>query len=142
MPELVAGTLPLLDVAPYLAGEAGALGRLGAELCWAFENVGFYYLRGHGIPQSLIDATFAQAARFHALPMDEKLAVEVNAERVVEVRVGCQPLRPAPVVGHQAREPAHFVPDDPAQLQAHLDPRIAGAGLRLRRVEGPSALPV
>src|SRR5262245_50550945 len=42
VPELVAGTLPLLDVEPYLAGEAGALERLGAELRWAFENVGFY----------------------------------------------------------------------------------------------------
>ena len=67
-PELVASTIPLLDVAPYLAGEPGARERLGAELRWAFEKVGFYYLRGHGIPQSLIDATFTQAARFHALP--------------------------------------------------------------------------
>ena len=61
-PELVADTIPLLDVAPYLAGAPGALARLGAELRWALENVGFYYLRGHGIPPSLIDATFAQAA--------------------------------------------------------------------------------
>jgi len=63
MPELAAGTIPLLDVAPYLAGRPGARQRLGAELRWAFEHVGFYYLRGHGISRSLIDATFAQAAR-------------------------------------------------------------------------------
>ena len=96
VPELVAGTLPLLDVAPYLAGEAGALERLGAELRWAFENVGFYYLRGHGIPQRLIDATFAQAARFHALPIEEKLAVEVNADNVgyLPMRTGQFPDRP------------------------------------------------
>jgi isopenicillin N synthase-like dioxygenase len=81
-PEPVADSIPLLDVAPYLAGAPGALDRLGAELRWAFENVGFYYLRGHGIPPSLIDATFAQAARFHALPMEEKLAVAVNADSV------------------------------------------------------------
>src|SRR5215510_14958499 len=95
-PELVANTIPLLDVAPYLAGEAGALARLGAELRWAFENVGFYYLRGHGIPQRLIDATFAQAARFHALPMEEKLSVEVNADNVgyLPMRVGQFPDRP------------------------------------------------
>src|SRR5262249_11439746 len=35
----------------------GARERLGVELRWAFEKVGFYYLRGHGISQSLIDAT-------------------------------------------------------------------------------------
>jgi len=81
-PELIAGALPLLDVASYLAGQPGARERLGAELRWAFENVGFYYLRGHGIHQSLIDATFAQAARFHALPEEQKLAVQINAENV------------------------------------------------------------
>src|SRR5215470_19957351 len=89
-PELIAGAIPILDVAPYLAGEPGARERLGAELRWAFEKVGFYYLRGHGIPQSLIDATFAQAARFHALPMKEKLAIAVNADNVgyLPMRVG------------------------------------------------------
>src|SRR5262245_2433680 len=95
-PELVAGPLPLLDVAPYLAGEADTLARLGAELRWAFENVGFYYLRGHGIPQPLIDAAFAQAARFHALPMEEKLGVEVNADNVgyLPMKIGQFPDRP------------------------------------------------
>src|SRR5262247_1880619 len=89
-PELIENTIPVLDVAPYLSGEVGALERLGAELRWAFEKVGFYYLRGHSIPPSLIDATFAQAARFHALPMKEKLAIAVNADNVgyLPMRVG------------------------------------------------------
>ena len=34
-PELIASTIPILDVAPYLAGEPGARKRLGAELRWA-----------------------------------------------------------------------------------------------------------
>jgi isopenicillin N synthase-like dioxygenase len=116
-PERVAGTIPLLDVAPYLAGHAGALERLGAELRWAFENVGFYYLRGHGIPPSLIDATFAQAARFHALPMEAKLAVKVN-----EDNVGCLPMRVGQFPGRQpSRNAAFFLrrdrtPDDPLVL--------------------------
>jgi isopenicillin N synthase-like dioxygenase len=122
-PELVADTIPLLDVAPYLAGAPGALDRLGAELRWAFDNVGFYYLRGHGIPPSLIDATFAQAARFHALPMEEKLAVAVNADNVgyLPMKVGQFPGR-AP-----SRNAAFFLrrdrtPDDPlvrAQRRFH-----------------------
>jgi isopenicillin N synthase-like dioxygenase len=95
-PELIASTIPILDVAPYLAGEVGALKRLGAELRWAFENVGFYYLRGHGIPPSLIDATFAQAARFHALPLERKLSVKVNEDNVgyLPMKVGQFPGRP------------------------------------------------
>src|SRR5215467_2888727 len=116
-PELVANTIPLLDVAPYLAGEPGARERLGAELRWAFENVGFYYLRGHGIPPSLIDATFAQAARFHALPMEQKLAVTINEENVgyLPMRAGQFPGRPP------SRNAAFFLrrdraPDDPLVL--------------------------
>ena len=62
-PNMVDGVIPVLDVGPFLAGAPGARGRLGGQLRFAFEHVGFYYLRGHGVPQSLIDATFATAAR-------------------------------------------------------------------------------
>jgi len=113
-PELIAGAIPILDVAPYLAGEPGARERLGAELRWAFEKVGFYYLRGHGIAASLIEATFAQAARFHALPLAEKLAVQVNEDNVgyLPMKVGQFPDRPP------SRNAAFFLrrertPDDP-----------------------------
>ena len=116
-PELIASTIPLLDVSPYLAGEPGARERLGAELRWAFEKVGFYYLLGHGIPQSLIDTTFAQAARFHALPMERKLAVEVN-----EDNVGYLPMKVGQFPGRQPSSNAAFFlrrdrePDDPLVL--------------------------
>ena len=116
-PELIASTIPLLDVAPYLAGEPGARERLGAELRWAFAKVGFYYLRGHGIPQSLIDTTFAQAARFHALPMERKLAVEVN-----EDNVGYLPMKVGQFPGRQPSSNAAFFlrrdrePNDPLVL--------------------------
>ena len=47
--------IPVLDLAPYLAGEPGALQRLGAELRRAFEEIGFYFIVGHGVPQSLVE---------------------------------------------------------------------------------------
>ncbi len=37
---------------------------------------------GHGVPQSLIDAQYAEAARFHAQPMDAKLAIKVNEHTI------------------------------------------------------------
>jgi isopenicillin N synthase-like dioxygenase len=40
--------LPVLDVGPYLAGEAGALESLAAELRQACEGVGFYFLENTG----------------------------------------------------------------------------------------------
>ena len=77
-PVLIGGTIPLIDVAGFLAGTPGAAEKAAAELAWAFENVGFYYLAGHGIPRELIAAQYEQAARFHAQPTEDKLKVKVN----------------------------------------------------------------
>lgn len=70
--------IPVLDLAPYLAGEPGALQRLGAELRRAFEEIGFYFIVGHGVPQALVDAVFAEAERFHAQPLTDKLAIRMD----------------------------------------------------------------
>lgn len=80
--EMVSGCIPMLDISDYLAGVPGARERLGGELRFAFEKVGFYYLRGHDVPQEQIDATFAATARFHALPLETKLKLKVNEHNV------------------------------------------------------------
>ncbi len=48
----------------------------------AQENVGFYYLTGHGVPAALIERMFAETARFHAQPAEAKLAIRQNADNV------------------------------------------------------------
>ena len=110
----------MLDVAPYLGGDTGALQRLGRELRHAFEQVGFYYLRGHGVPQALIDATFEQAERFHAMPLDRKLALRINEHNIGYMPMGGSIARSSTV--HRNRKPsvneAFFLrrertPDDP-----------------------------
>ena len=72
--------IPVLDLGDYLAGKPGALEKLAADLRHAQENIGFYYLRNHGVPQELIDAAFAEVARFHAQPLDEKLKIRIGAD--------------------------------------------------------------
>jgi isopenicillin N synthase-like dioxygenase len=76
--KMIGGEIPLIDVSDYFAGKPGAAAKAAAQLRYAFENVGFYYLAGHGIPQALIDAQYDAAARFHAQPMEEKLKIRVN----------------------------------------------------------------
>ncbi len=46
----------------------------------AYGDVGFAYLEGHGVPQDLVDAAFAASGSFHALPLEQKLALQVNAQ--------------------------------------------------------------
>ena len=74
--------IPVLDLAPYRAGEAGARTRLGADMRRACETIGFYFIEGHGIPRDLVERTFAQAARFHAQPLDAKMALKANHHNV------------------------------------------------------------
>ena len=119
---MIAGAIPLIDVAGHLAGDADASQRAAAQLRWAFANVGFYYLAGHGVPQSLIDRTYEAAVRFHAQPLAKKLALKVN-----EHNIGYLPIADAasPQAAAQDRKPsqneAYFLrrertPDDPAVI--------------------------
>jgi isopenicillin N synthase-like dioxygenase len=70
--------IPVLDLGPYLAARPGALATTAAELGRALQDVGFFVVVNHGIPQTLIDDTFAEARRFHAQSMDSKLAMRMN----------------------------------------------------------------
>lgn len=85
---MLGGRLPLLDAGPFLRGEDGALEALAAELRFALEEVGFYLLAGHGIEQALIERTYAAARRFHAMPLEAKLAVRIN-----EHNLGYMPMK-------------------------------------------------
>jgi isopenicillin N synthase-like dioxygenase len=70
--------IPVIDLGANLAGAPGALEVAAAEFRHALEEVGFLILTNHGVPQHLIDQTFAQAKRFHALPLDAKMALRMN----------------------------------------------------------------
>src|ERR1700730_4531671 len=74
--------IPILDLAPYLAGPPAALEELAVQLRYALQKVGFYFIKGHGVPQSLCDEVFEQAERFHAQPLDWKLKLTRNRDNV------------------------------------------------------------
>jgi len=76
------GAIPIIDIGNYLAGKPGALDQAAAELRFALENVGFYIIRGHGVPQEQIDGAFAAAAAFHAQPIEVKMALKINHHNV------------------------------------------------------------
>jgi isopenicillin N synthase-like dioxygenase len=91
--------VPVIDIAGFLAGKPGALAATAAELQNAQENVGFYVLTGHGIDQALIDGVFEQTARFHAQPLDQKLALKANKDNVGYMPVKGSITKATPVAG-------------------------------------------
>src|SRR5436190_24389662 len=58
--------IPTLDVSPYLKGEPGGREAVAARLREISMTVGFFYLKGHGVPQRLLERMFAEAKRFHS----------------------------------------------------------------------------
>ncbi len=95
--------IPVLDCGPTFRGERGALETLAAELRRACEEVGFFYVKNHGVPEDLIARTFEQSRRFHTLPEDEKLKVKINANNIGYMPLG-QSLAKSSTV-HKATKP-------------------------------------
>jgi isopenicillin N synthase-like dioxygenase len=60
--------IPSLDLSPYLLDQSGGREAVAAHLREITKTVGFFYLNGHGIPQDLIEAVFAESRRFFNLP--------------------------------------------------------------------------
>ena len=64
--------IPTLDISSYLKGEPGGCEAVAARLREISTTVGFFYLKGHGVPRSLFARVFAEARRFHSRPEAEK----------------------------------------------------------------------
>src|SRR3954453_695615 len=80
--------IPITDVADCLAGLPSALEAVGRQVHDALTTVGFFVLTGHDVPLPLIERTFSEARRFHALGMDKKLAIKLNDHNNGEMVMG------------------------------------------------------
>ncbi|MCW5736807.1 MAG: isopenicillin N synthase family oxygenase [Enhydrobacter sp.] len=75
-------TIPIIDLGPTLAGEPGALQQAAGQLRHALTEIGFYFIVNHGIERRLISGAYEQAARFHALPLEEKMRIRIDKHNV------------------------------------------------------------
>ncbi len=71
--------IPLIDLAPIAHGALSGARDIAPALRQALEETGFLMIINHGVPQELIDQTFAQARRFHDQGMAAKRALLMNA---------------------------------------------------------------
>ena len=60
--------IPVIDLQRDSAAEIGA----------ACRDTGFFYVNNHGVPQALVDAQFDWTRRFFALPLAEKLDIDLR----------------------------------------------------------------
>jgi isopenicillin N synthase-like dioxygenase len=82
MPLAGSEEIPIIDVSGAIAGDRAAQQACAAQLRHAYEDVGFWFLKGHRVPQALVDRVFAEVARFHAQPLDDKLKLKINKHNI------------------------------------------------------------
>lgn len=86
-------TVPVIDFAPCLNGEPGSFERTVAAVSEASSHLGFFFIKNHGVPQSLIDRMFHETERFHALPLEKKLEVKALQPALGYLPLGGQTQR-------------------------------------------------
>jgi isopenicillin N synthase-like dioxygenase len=76
--EIAVDDIPVVDIAALVARDPAGAAAAGAAMREASERIGFFYISGHGVPDALTQGVFSTAARFFALPEEQKAAVAVN----------------------------------------------------------------
>jgi isopenicillin N synthase-like dioxygenase len=74
--------VPVIDLAPFIAGDADGKRKVAAAVNRACEDIGFLVITGHGIDARLCDRMFEESKAFFDLPLEEKLAVKQWGEDV------------------------------------------------------------
>jgi isopenicillin N synthase-like dioxygenase len=72
-------SIPVIDISPFLADPAAATPPSRAVVDAvrdACEQIGFFVITGHGVPEVAVDRLVTNAKGFFALPLEEKLRVK------------------------------------------------------------------
>lgn len=77
--------IPVIDVSALTVDDTSAEGdverraKLVSEFAEAYQTIGFSYIVNHGIEEGLLDDVFEASRRFHGLPRETKMKLELNA---------------------------------------------------------------
>jgi isopenicillin N synthase-like dioxygenase len=77
-PPKAVTSIPVVDLAGSFSGDAEARRKVAWEIHKACRETGFFYVSNHRVPDALVAAQFEWAARFFALPLAEKMALDMK----------------------------------------------------------------
>lgn len=72
--------IPVIDIHALGGDHAGDRREVAQRLGRACEEVGFFYVRRHGVPGHLVDAVFGAAREFFSLPTEAKMRILATRE--------------------------------------------------------------
>jgi isopenicillin N synthase-like dioxygenase len=95
--KLAMGRIPIIDMGPFLNGDAFARAAVARQIGEAAEKIGFFYIINHGVPDALVADVYAQAKRFFELPAAQKgeISIEKSACHRGWFMMGGENLDPA-----------------------------------------------
>jgi isopenicillin N synthase-like dioxygenase len=74
--------VPVIDIAPFIAGGRPQKQKVADEIRRACEEIGFFTIAGHGVPEANIEEARRLAFAFFDLPMEEKRRIERPPSKV------------------------------------------------------------
>ena len=66
-------SVPVIDIAPFLAGSPEGRARVATQVGRACEEIGFLIVKGHSVPRELVEQMYDVSRRFFDLPLEEKM---------------------------------------------------------------------
>ncbi|KIW11343.1 hypothetical protein PV08_10643 [Exophiala spinifera] len=64
--------IPIIDLEPVRSGNPEQVLETGKKVYEAFRDVGFAYIKNHGLPQAILDQAFEWSSKFFSLPQADK----------------------------------------------------------------------
>jgi len=125
--------VPIIDIGPFLLGDAQGRADVAAAMRAACENIGFLQIVGHGVAPELVERCYSLSKDFFDLPLHEKLKVKQPSPDQVRgySAVGAEGLSfsldevsPGDLKESYSIGPA-AVPDDPYYMSAAAGPHFA-----------------
>jgi isopenicillin N synthase-like dioxygenase len=65
--------IPLIDFGLFLKGDEKEKQKAAEDIDDAFRNLGFVYLKNHGVPKEMVEECFAWSKKFFDLPLETKM---------------------------------------------------------------------
>ena len=105
--------VPIIDFGGMLGDDPAEKAKVAAALRDACVNVGFFYIKNHGVPQTLIDSMFAEAERFFRSPSEDKFALHVKQSPTLVGYIGMEEENADPAVSKgDIHEGFDFIAED------------------------------
>jgi isopenicillin N synthase-like dioxygenase len=81
-------TIPIINIDALRDGEPDAVSKIAQQMLAAAEDLGFFYIAGHGVSQEILDRAEVEARGFFGQAVEDKMSVEINHRHRGFLRIG------------------------------------------------------